>query len=1198
MNKRITIIDSDVANFNNYVGIGLPNLTTVESLLVLDDDVLVKFMELEEGDGILAIGPKAFELVKKFYHLGIRGENYYDCSLLNRLGTEIHGAYVKVLHEDDDITPGMVDFFNSPEFCSTRDFSKLKWEVVKTYERALTFLDFFLNQPVGTRIGFDYETSGMAMEKEFCITGAAFAIAKPFWASVFFSFTEIKRNSTPEQFKKFKEKFRSVLVKHHENMWVYNMTFESQVTWREFGVELFFCDSSVFNYEDGLHQKNFSLKWTAQRLLGGGDKYHLPGISEGPGIEPWDTDFDRLEDAFSRLYWVDQFTKGRKKPTGKILKCTELDWEGQPEWKEINQLYPGYQEEFRRLVNENFGNPFLNIPADILGKYCCLDSFYTVLIAEENLPRYSSLCHETFQNNLRIFSSIERGGLYIDDDYVKKYESYCHQQMLWGISYAATYRCFKKMEKHRKKAAKLQKYPEFSKLLLERGEFCNGDLSLIARNLLAQNVDLYDNYDTGLDEGGLVLKYGNKFASAFARIVKESMSEIKFKGKIDGTVARKKKLIGSVAEKLATILETDKINFGSRHEELEKLLYYQRAYKDLLSVWKQLDTLDNVPLKIIWKGKRTDIFDVSQDIMNSYYRCSSPIDNTELEQELISEYKLETAFLATIYRDINKLPGEKRYYSNLNIKTPEEALEHFSYFGNIFWKHYNAKTGICLWPENVEEAYPQDVFKLFYSLYKDPKNDWNTEIWGDWKGYDKQADFFPEYVKNEVNLLGKKWDESDMELSPFTKMRKLLINILLYKKYNKVRSTYTNTETGIFSRGERYVIDSPQMMTVRYADPDEPGAVKKSFVRYEVMKKTTKRNSGPFHVLPSVDFRKMVTCPNININGKQTATLISYFDISSAEVRTLAYRSGDKGLINLFETGQDVYIYTAKSMLGEKKWNGFDKGEKKKWRKIFKVVYLAVAYRMSARTLGQQLNVPEEEAQGYITSLFDQFPVLEKFIEENSSYPINHDGYVNTELGDRLRVPEYRFLYEKDQFGRPRFNSSAARKLDSAGINFRIQSFSSLSLTSGFSNVVQEAVKEGIYLKNVGVIHDSCQNLLDINQLWNIVKFYRKNFYDYVYDEVGIRFDYDLEIGIDYANMMEVRLLEDNKLKISGTASALRVLLEKIKNNSDLRVKCDTDENVLIPKIETSSLKRFIKKHQTCMELDESEYTITLEKLN
>jgi hypothetical protein len=285
-------------------------------------------------------------------------------------------------------------------------------------------------------------------------------------------------------------------------------------------------------------------------------------------------------------------------------------------------------------------------------------------------------------------------------------------------------------------------------------------------------------------------------------------------------------------------------------------------------------------------------------------------------------------------------------------------------------------------------------------------------------------------------------------------------------------------------------------------------------------------------------------------------------------------------------------------MLGEDKWNNFDKAEKKKWRKTFKVVYLAVAYRMSARTLGLQLNVSEEEAKGYITSLFDQFPTLEKFIEENAAYPLSHNGYVNTELGDKLRVPEYRYLYEKDQYGRKRFNRSAARKLDSAGINFRIQSFSSLSLTSGFSNVVQNAVKEGLYLKNIGCIHDSCQNLFDINKLWDIVEFYRKHFYDYVYDEVGIRFDYDLEIGVDYSNMMEVKLLEDGRLKLTGSGSTLLKLLDEIRNNSRLKVSCNLSKEELMPKFEKSSLNRFIKKHQTCMELDESEYTIILEKLN
>ena len=36
-------------------------------------------------------------------------------------------------------------------------------------------------------------------------------------------------------------------------------------------------------------------------------------------------------------------------------------------------------------------------------------------------------------------------------------------------------------------------------------------------------------------------------------------------------------------------------------------------------------------------------------------------------------------------------------------------------------------------------------------------------------------------------------------------------------------------------------------MPIRDAEKEEPGAVKKSFVRYEVLHKTTKRSSGPFH---------------------------------------------------------------------------------------------------------------------------------------------------------------------------------------------------------------------------------------------------------------------------------------------------------------------------------------------------------------
>ena len=279
MNKRIVLVDDEKVSFNDFIGIGLETVKTITELEEADPVSVKDLMSIGKGDGIMVIGPRAFEFLKQFYHLGVRGENYYDCSILRRLGME-GGGFVKVLHEEDELSCEDVEFFNSPDFCKTREFPDYKWEVVKTYERALVFLDFFYNLKKGTLIGFDYETSGMAMERIFKITGAAFALAYPGMnVAVFFSFMELEKNCTPEQFQNFRNRFKAILVKHHENMRVYNMAFECQVTWREFGVELTFNDASVFNYEDGLHQKNFSLKWTAQRLLGGGDKYHLPNMT-------------------------------------------------------------------------------------------------------------------------------------------------------------------------------------------------------------------------------------------------------------------------------------------------------------------------------------------------------------------------------------------------------------------------------------------------------------------------------------------------------------------------------------------------------------------------------------------------------------------------------------------------------------------------------------------------------------------------------------------------------------------------------------------------------------------------------------------------------------------------------------------------------------------------------------------------------
>lgn len=71
--------------------------------------------------------------------------------------------------------------------------------------------------------------------------------------------------------------------------------------------------------------------------------------------------------------------------------------------------------------------------------------------------------------------------------------------------------------------------------------------------------------------------------------------------------------------------------------------------------------------------------------------------------------------------------------------------------------------------------------------------------------------------------------------------------------------------------------------------------------------------------------------------------MLSYFDISSAEVRSIGYLSKDPKMIELFETHQDVYVYLGKKAFADGPWDT-DKSFYKNKRRIFKQVLLGSLY--------------------------------------------------------------------------------------------------------------------------------------------------------------------------------------------------------------------------------------------------------------
>lgn len=1158
-NRRFVLVDESVVNPLIFYGTGIGEIYTIS-----DAEKGIASFRLNKGDAAILVGSKAFEFLRNFHHFGIRNENYYDCSNLRRLSVS-GGGFVKVVHESKIPSHQEIKDFLSPEFTIERDTTNYSQKIVKTASIALNFLKYFTEIPLGYQFGFDYEASGMATDEEYYVAG--FAIATENLDSAYISLTDIRRNNTKEEYQEVLNYLRLFLDKHQRNIWTYNMQYEQQATWRLVGLDAEFCDASVYNVLDGLHSKKYSLKWTAQRLL---------------EATVWDTDFDILSDLMDKMYFTTRQIPGTtgKKNMEKVLKVTKNDFQSSAEWLEIIKNYPSQEVEFKNLIFEYFGMPFMNIPADILGYYCNLDSLNTLSIHLNHQSRFTEDCRETYLDNIRLGAKLHTCGMYKDEEFRKYYDTESSRLISYSLTYSSTVRCFLKMGKHKAKAKPLSSYPKYSQILLQKGEFFSGSSIDITKELLAKNLN--DCYDHGVDEGKLAIKYGQDFAAEFITLVKNAIVSTKYKGKIDETIVRKKKILGEISENLIPLLGLQS-GISDRDLELEKFLWYQKAYKEFSKVWSQMGDINHIPNNIKFLGKTYTLDEYSEMLINEYFKCSSPIDSAEITSEFTELFKLETVFLTSLYSNINNLPDGKDFYRKKGINSPSLAFEHWKKEYEIYCKGLN-KRGICFWPDGYIPEYPVEVFVSSNSFWRDPASDDMTTTWDNFDGYTKQSTFFD--LSNDWVEMSKEYDFNNPDsetMERFSFMRKMVLHIMMAKKYMKVKSTYMN---GLFLNNDHLEIDTPNFIPISHVSPGTPGSVVKMHPRYQVLEKETKRWSSPYHTIIShSDIKSVINTP--------PGYLLSYFDISSAEVRTVAYISKDPVMIHLFETRQDLYIHVAKIYFGEDRWKQEDSSFKKLWRGRFKTILLGVMYGMGVKKLSVSLGVSVVQAQELIDTLFGQFKVLHKYIEDNMAFPENHDGYINTLLGDKLRSGEWRFVRNPDGT----INRFSLAKVQRHGINYQIQSASAVALARGFWNNIRQAKKEGFILSPIIVVHDSNTNYFPIEKLFEMRSFYEKNFTEFCEKQMHIPFLFDLLIGSTYNDAVELKQTSPDKMIITGNAHSILKILWKIDNESSLKYTMNIEKDKIIPNYITNPMQRFIIEKGTSILMDHSEYSVELTKV-
>ena len=123
-------------------------------------------------------------------------------------------------------------------------------------------------------------------------------------------------------------------------------------------------------------------------------------------------------------------------------------------------------------------------------------------------------------------------------------------------------------------------------------------------------------------------------------------------------------------------------------------------------------------------------------------------------------------------------------------------------------------------------------------------------------------------------------------------------------------------------------------------------------------------------------------------------------DYSQIELRVLAHMSGDSGLIDAFNRGEDIHTSTASKI--------FDVGSDDVTplqRRSAKAVNFGIVYGESAYGLSENLQIPVSQAKKYIEDYFKAYPKMKEFLE-GLVKSAKDTGYARTLFGRRRPIIE------------------------------------------------------------------------------------------------------------------------------------------------------------------------------------------------
>ena len=246
----------------------------------------------------------------------------------------------------------------------------------------------------------------------------------------------------------------------------------------------------------------------------------------------------------------------------------------------------------------------------------------------------------------------------------------------------------------------------------------------------------------------------------------------------------------------------------------------------------------------------------------------------------------------------------------------------------------------------------------------------------------------------------KQYQTSESILQRLAYKHEIVEQILAYRTYSKLKSTYLDMLPGAVFKGTGHIHTHYEQAVTATGRLQSHGPNLQNI---------------PIRTEKGREIRKAFVPRNENY------TLLSA-DYSQIELRVAAELSSDEEMHRAFREGLDIHAATAMKIYGLDERDVTDD-----MRRQAKTVNFGIIYGISAFGLAQRLNIPRFEAGNLIEQYFEQFSGAKKYMDDTIDFAREH-GYVETMTGRRR--------YLRDIHSR---NATTRKSAERNAINSRIQ---------------------------------------------------------------------------------------------------------------------------------------------------------------